>query len=78
MSNSDINTSAAFARQDARKQFQAQGERAQCNAGAYNACLSLLARDEHARELLLAYGQADAAGRDEIMRAAAAVCAKVP
>lgn len=75
MSNSDINTSAAFARQDARKQFQTQGERAKRDAGAYNASLSLLMRDEQARELLMSYAQANAAGRAEILRAASAAIA---
>lgn len=71
-------TSAAFARQDARKQFQAQGERAQRDTDQYNAWLKLLRIDPRARAIMEHYRQTDEAGRVELARMAAAEQASHP
>lgn len=76
--NSDINTSAAFARQDARKQFQAQGERAQRDSDAYNAWLKLLIVDPRARAIMEHYRKTDEAGRAELARLVASEQARHP
>lgn len=71
-------TSRAFARQDARKQFQAQGERAQRDSDQYNAWLTLLMVDPRARAIMEHYRQTDEDGRAELKRMVAEEQARHP